>query len=56
MALFFGSFLIFVLVALALGVGIIFRGRAMHAGCGRMPGESACESKALCGDICRRRR
>lgn len=54
MALFIGSFVIYALVALALGIGILFRGRAMHAGCRGMPGESECKSKALCGGACRR--
>ena len=56
MALFIGSFVIYALVALALGIGILFRGRAMHAGCRGMPGdESGCQSKALCGGVCRRK-
>lgn len=55
MELFIGSFIIFALTALALGIGILFRGRAMHAGCRKLPGQSSCESSALCGGACRRR-
>ena len=54
MELYVGSFIMFALAALALGIGILFRGRPMHAGCRRMPGEGACESKPLCGGVCRR--
>lgn len=55
MELFIGSFLIFSLTALALGVGILFRGRPMHAGCRALPGESGCESETACGGACRRK-
>lgn len=55
MELFVGSFIVFALTALALGIGILFRGRAMHAGCRRLPGQSTCDSKLLCGGVCRRR-
>ncbi len=56
MELFIGSFVIFVLTALALGIGILFRGSAMHAGCGGLPGKSNCASRAQCGRVCRWRR
>ena len=55
MELFFGSFVMFILTALALGIGIVFRGRAMHAGCSRLTGRLGCESNALCGGVCRRK-
>ena len=55
MELIIGSFAIYALVSLALGIGIIFRGRAMHAGCRGLPGDSDCPSKALCGGVCRRK-
>lgn len=55
MELFIGSFVIFVMTALALGIGVIFRGRPMAAGCRRLPGESRCESEMQCGGVCRRR-
>jgi hypothetical protein len=56
MELFIGSFLIFILTAIALGIGILFRGRPMHAGCRGLPGKLGCASEPLCGGICRRRR
>ncbi len=56
MELFVGSFVMFVLTALALGIGMVFRGRPMHAGCRGLPGDKNCESKALCGGACRRER
>jgi len=56
MELFIGSFVMFLLIALALGIGIVFRGRPMHAGCRSLPGKFGCESKVLCGGVCRRRR
>ncbi len=55
MELIIGSFAVYALVALALGIGSLFRGRAMHAGCRRLPGESNCKSQALCGGVCRRK-
>jgi len=55
MTLFIGSFVAFLLTALALGVGIIVRGQPMHAGCSGLPGESVCDSQAVCGGVCRRR-
>ena len=56
MELFVGSFIIFVLTALALGIGVLFRGRPMHAGCGSLPGDKSCKSEALCGGACGRKR
>lgn len=53
MELFFGSFIIFLTVALALGIGVVFRGRPLRAGCRRLPGSSDCKLKALCGGVCR---
>ncbi len=55
MALFLGSFLVFLLAALALGIGIIVNGKPMSAGCRSLPGEPDCDSKSLCGGVCRRR-
>lgn len=55
MELFIGSFAIYALVALALGIGILCRGRAMRPGCRSLPGQSGCKSKALCGGICQRK-
>ncbi|MEX0962926.1 MAG: hypothetical protein WDZ52_02640 [Pseudohongiellaceae bacterium] len=54
MALFIGSFIVFVLAAVAMAIGILFRGRPMHAGCRSMPGESNCESETLCNGACKR--
>ena len=51
---FFVSFAVYVVTALALGIGIVFRGRRMHVGCRSLPDESECGSKALCGGVCRR--
>lgn len=56
MELFVGSFIIFVLSALALGIGLLFRGRPMHAGCGSLPGEKGGKSESLCGSACGRQR
>jgi len=56
MELFVGSFIMFALTALALGISILFHGRAMHAGCRKLPDQSSCNSKMLCGGVCRRRR
>ncbi len=56
MELFVGSFIIFVLTALALGIGLLFRGRPMHAGCSGFSGEKGCNSEALCGGACGRKR
>lgn len=54
MEIFLVGFVVYALVALALGIGIMFRGRAMHAGCRGLPDGSSCKSKALCGGACRR--
>jgi hypothetical protein len=56
MELFIGSFVMFVLTALALGIQLVFRGRPMHLGCGGLPDEKGCKRKALCGGACRRKR
>jgi hypothetical protein len=55
MELFFGSLVAFLFAAVALGIGMVIRGRPMHAGCGRLPGSSGRESKALCAGVCRRK-
>lgn len=55
MQLFFGSFIIFLSVALALGISIVFRGRPLRRGCNRLPGSPGCKSKALCGGVYRSR-
>lgn len=56
MELFVGSFIIFVLTAFALGIGLLFRGRPMHAGCSGLPGEKGGKSEVLCGGACGRKR
>ncbi len=56
MELFVGSFIIFALTALALSIGLLFRGRPMHAGCSGVPGEKGCKSEVLCGGACGRKR
>lgn len=55
MALFFGSFVMFLLTALALGIGIIFRGRPMHAGCRGPDGQSGCAGRCAESRCLRRR-
>ena len=52
MELFVGSFIVFVFAALAMAIGIIFRGRTMHAGCRRLPGDPGCETELSCGGVC----
>lgn len=54
MALFIGSLIVFTLSTLALAIGIVFRGKPMHAGCRKLPGE-ACQSSTLCNGVCHRR-
>jgi hypothetical protein len=54
MGLFVGSFIVFTLVALALSVGILFRGQPMHASCRGLPADSNCSSDAFCSGACRR--
>lgn len=55
MELFIGSFVVFLVTAMALGIGVIFRGQPMPVGCRGLPGESGCESKARCSSFCQRR-
>lgn len=55
MALFIGSLIVFALVALALGIGILVNGRPMHAGCGAMPDASHCAAGSRCAGTCPRR-
>jgi hypothetical protein len=54
MEMFLISFVIFLLMALAISIGILIRGRSMHAGCRVLPEGSNCKYKSLCGDNCRR--
>ena len=56
MGYFVGSFVVFVLTALALSIGILFRGRTIHVGCGRLPEKSGCKLKMQCDGVCRWRR
>lgn len=55
MALFFGSFVMFLLTALALGIGILFRGRPMGAGCRGAAEPSACAGRCTASPCPRRR-
>ena len=55
MELFIGSIIAFVLTALALGVGIMFRGQPMHASCRGLPLDANCQSKMSCSGVCRRK-
>ena len=55
MALFFGSFIVFLLVTLALSIGIVMRGQPMHAGCGAMPDVGKCAASSQCAGACKRR-
>ncbi len=55
MALFVGSFVMFLLTALALSIGIIFRGRSMHAGCRGAADPSACAARCTASPCPRRR-
>jgi len=55
MATFIGTLLVFLCVALALGLGVILRGRPMHAGCRSLPADQHCRFDMLCGGACKRR-
>lgn len=52
MAMFFGSFAVFVLAALGLGISVLFIGRPMDVGCSRTAPESGCKSIAQCAAAC----
>jgi hypothetical protein len=52
MEIFIISFMIYILVALAIGIGILIRGKAMSAGCGGTE-ELKCKYKSICGNKCR---
>jgi hypothetical protein len=54
MEIFLVSFAVYIVTALALGIGILFRGHAMHAGCRGLPDRRSCKSTAPCGSACRR--
>ena len=54
MEIFIISFVIFLLMALAIGIGILFRGQSMHAGCRGLPEGSNCKFHSMCGDKCGR--
>ena len=53
MALFFGSFAVFVLVALALGISVVFKGRPMEISCRGAPARRGCKSIMRCRGTCR---
>ena len=48
------AFVVYLLVAFAIGIGILFRGQAMHAGCGGSPTTKNCQFKSNCSGQCRR--
>lgn len=50
-----GSFIVFALVALALGIGILVRGKPMHAGCRALPDAGGCAANGQCAGECERR-
>jgi len=54
MEIFIISFVVYLLLALAIGIGILFRGKSMPAGCRGPLGSSSCKSKSLCGNQCRK--
>lgn len=54
MDVFIISFFVYLLVALAIGIGILFRGKAMHAGCGGLPTSKSCQFKSTCSGQCQR--
>ena len=54
MEVFIISFLVYLLVALAIGIGILFRGQTMHAGCGGSTTTKDCQHKSICAGQCRR--
>ncbi len=54
MEIFLISFIIYLLTAFAIGIGIMFRGQAMHAGCRGGPGKLNCKYKSTCSGQCRR--
>ena len=54
MEIFIISFVVYLLTAFAIGIGILFRGKSMPAGCRGQSGSSSCKSKSLCGDRCRK--
>jgi hypothetical protein len=54
MEMFIGSLLVFLLVALGMGVGALLNGRPMHGGCRSLPAGHRCKFESLCGGACRR--
>ncbi len=56
MEIFVISFVVYLLTALAIGIGIMFRGQTMHAGCRGLPKKSSCKYKSICSGQCRRKK
>jgi len=54
MEIFTISFAVYLFMALAIGIGILLRGRSMHAGCRGLPTGLNCQYKSLCGEKCER--
>ena len=48
------SFFVYMVFAFAIGIGILFRGRSMHAGCQKLSKGTQCKSRALCSGACRK--
>jgi hypothetical protein len=55
MEIFLMSFGVYLITALAFGIGYIVRGRNMHAGCRGITEVSNCKYESLCGGACRRK-
>ena len=56
MKIFLVNFVVFLTMALALGIGLIFRGKPVSTGCHKLPDGSSCKNKSLCHGVCRRAR
>lgn len=54
MEIFVISFIVYILTALAVGIGILFRGQPMHAGCQGKTDKPSCQYKFSCHGQCRR--
>ncbi|MGI9342055.1 MAG: hypothetical protein ACR2QV_04355 [Gammaproteobacteria bacterium] len=55
MDLFIGTLLVFLCAALAMGLGLLIKGKPMHGGCRSLPADRHCRFEMLCGGACRRK-
>ena len=53
MEIFIISFVVYLMTAFSIGIGMLFRGQSMHAGCRGLAEKSSCKYQSICSGQCR---